>query len=253
MDSSEPGGFVHPGLSSPPPSSIASSSANGALPRPRGTPLKSGSSKESSFIRYVDQGILHIQRRYAKRDSNEHWGDMKGYENFKEAGKDVERLVDIVWVSGTPSLQIPYLLSLALLIQTIIPGFPPSPRAMFGILSKLDHAFVSLLQGRDVDTGEPLPGFDRGRHVSDTEKVRIKSLVERTRVCVVEVMKEGEFDPADAEEPLDSADESMDDSEAYDGLAEVGSWDMEIAKVYDRTIVELGDTLGGESIGIVTE
>ncbi|KAK5018874.1 hypothetical protein LTR39_000734, partial [Cryomyces antarcticus] len=136
---------------------------------------------------------------------------------------------------------------------TIIPGFPPSPRAMFGILSKLDHAFASLLQGRDVDTGEPLPGFDRGRHVSDTEKVRIKSLVERTRVCVVEVMKEGEFDPADAEEPLDSADESMDDSEAYDGLAEVGSWDMEIAKVYDRTIVELGDTLGGESIGIVTE
>ena len=31
------------------------------------------------------------------------------------------------------------------------------------------------------------------------------------------------------------------------------SWDMQLAKVYDRTIVELGDSLEEPSIGIITE
>src|ERR1700759_2014287 len=67
--SEEAGGFMEPALLSPPPSSHASSSAASALPRPRNSPLKAGGSKESSLIRYVDQGILHIQRRFAKREA----------------------------------------------------------------------------------------------------------------------------------------------------------------------------------------
>lgn len=59
------GGFI---ALSPPPSSVASSSVHHALPQPRSSPLKPGGTKESSFIRYVDQKILHIQRRFAKRD-----------------------------------------------------------------------------------------------------------------------------------------------------------------------------------------
>ena len=64
MAASNSGGFIP---YSPPPSSLASSNASQALPYPRSTPLKAGGTKESSFIRHVDQQILHIQRRFAKR------------------------------------------------------------------------------------------------------------------------------------------------------------------------------------------
>ncbi len=125
---------------------------------------------------------------------------------------------------------------------------------MFRLLAKLDFAFSSLLQGRDVDTGEPLPGFEGGRRLSGTEKVRIKGLVERTRVCVVGVMNSGEFDREDVEgESSRSGDDSMAEQNAVEDEPDGGEWDMEVARVYDRTIVELGDTLGGSPIGIVID
>lgn len=91
---------------SPPQSSTASvSTAHATLPHAREHPLKSGGSKESSFIRFVDQGIQKIQRRFAKRGSNEadtgEEEDAKGYASFSEFAKDTEALVDLVWVSGT--------------------------------------------------------------------------------------------------------------------------------------------------------
>lgn len=140
------------------------------------------------------------------------------------------------------SLQIPYLLSLALLAVTYIPSFPPAPRSMFRLLEKLDVAFASLVQGKDAETGETLPGFEGRRGVSGTEKVRIKSLIERTRVVVVEVMTRGEYEIE--EESGEGGDEDMMDLDAETDFA------MEVARVYDRTLVELGDTLGGPSIGI---
>jgi hypothetical protein len=103
-----PGGFLPPTILSPPQSSIASTSiAHTTLPQPRATPLKAGGTKESAFIRFVDQGILQIQRRYAKRGSEkldkvENEGEVaKGYETFSEAARDIDRLVDLIWVSGT--------------------------------------------------------------------------------------------------------------------------------------------------------
>ncbi|PNS21606.1 hypothetical protein CAC42_965 [Sphaceloma murrayae] len=266
---------------SPPPSSVASSRSLNTLPLPRASPLKPGGSKESSFIRFVDQQILHIQRRYAKRDADsitgatetdeqgrsidtahlvkkldpsEQWQDVAGYKNFAEAARDIEELIGVIWVSGTPSLQIPYLISLALLTNTMIPSFPASPRHLFRLIGKLDHAFASLLQARDIDTGEPLPGFSTGRKVSTTEKVRMKSLIERTRISVTNLMASGE-----AEEDMETDDELsgelegdlvLDDPDMPTGGAD--EWDMEVAKVYDRTLVEIGDSLDGPEIGIRT-
>lgn len=124
----EAGGFVP---LSPPPSSVASTTLNAALPQPRRSPLKPGGTKESTFIRYVDQKILHIQRRFAKRDPSlaqehekvkevdeegrviqqvgdsstvdrsEEWYDVPGYVSFGEAATDVEDVVGVTWVSGT--------------------------------------------------------------------------------------------------------------------------------------------------------
>ncbi|OCK84561.1 hypothetical protein K432DRAFT_257551, partial [Lepidopterella palustris CBS 459.81] len=236
----------------PPPSSVTPSTITNPLPHPRQRPLKSGGPKESALIRYLDEHILLAKRRWAKRRFDDgSAGDVKGYHSFKEAGKDIDSLIDVVWVSGTPSLQVPYLLNLALMVLDFLPGFAPSPKTTFKILDKLDLAFASLLQGHNIETGEALPGFEGGRGISTTEKVRMKSVVERTRVTVVDIMSVGDVHPDDGEEHMDTdEDDSMDEDE---NDVEGNLWEMDIAKVYEITIGELGDTLGGPPIGIVPD
>ncbi|KAK7718842.1 hypothetical protein SLS57_005952 [Botryosphaeria dothidea] len=249
------GGFFPPDQAgmTPPASSIASSSFAGStrLPAPRSKPLKTGGPKESAFIRYVDERIRQIQRRYAKRGASatmptaedaqtrgESGGGVEGYKALREACRDVEQLVDV----------IAYLLTLADLVNEYMKGFPVSPAPLFRTLEKLDHAFASLLQGRDVETGEELPGFEGGRKVNATEKVRINSMVHYARSAVVEVMLRHDPEMDDEEEEEETAGESgaevdMEEAEDY-GINDVeGTWDMKTAKVYDRTLVELGDEL----------
>lgn len=132
--------------------------------------------------------------------------------------------------------------------------------------------FASLLRGVHVQTGVTLPGFNNGRgKVRTTEQVRIKGLVERTRVAVVEVAgKDGrmmmDLDSMD----LDSArriieteddfttdsnetmDESTNDNETTPGFNSQegsGKWEMDVARVYERTIVELGLSLNSFGVG----
>ena len=265
------GGFIL----SPAPSSVSTTSTNAraSLPHPRGTPLKAGGNKESALIRYVDQRLLHIQRCFAKRTSPtgnglsdvdrekaDTWGDVKGYSSMRDACRDIEELVGVVWVSGTPSLQVPYLINLAVLVTSVVSAMPPSPRSLFRMIGKLDHCFASLIQGRDVDTSERLPGFEGSRRgISGTEKVRIRSLVERTRVGVVESFKRGEFEFEALEGGEASVDTDMDGELVLEGEdwgeaeEEEDSYDMQLARVYDRTIQELGDSLEEPSIGIITE
>lgn len=263
--SSLTGGFL-----SPPASSTTSSVVNPILPHPRDSPLRPGGAKAGIFIRHVDQQILHVQRRFAKRTSppvkdvpgNENadtWGDVKGYASMKEACRDVEELLNLIWISGTPSLQVPYLISIALLVGSIIQSMPLTPRSLFRLLRKLDHALASLLQGRDFDTGERLPGFVGNRGVSGTEKVRIRSLVQRTRVDIVEAFKKVEFEYDESEET--EGDNKM-EADTNGELVLEGDdreenleddVDVQIGRVYDRTMVELGDTLEEPSLGIITE
>jgi hypothetical protein len=269
------GGFI---LSPPPSVTSAITNANSELPHPRSTPLKPGGSKESAFIRYVDERLLRIQRRFAKRetpsingdeanrDAAAIWDSVQGYKSMREACKEIEELMGVVWVSGTPGLQIPYLINLALLLTTIIADMPANPKQLFRVLAKLDHAFASLLQGKDVESGERLPGFDNRRGVSGTEKVRIRSLIERTRRSVMESLKSGELDDAyesDQEGETDQSEMDVDDDlegelilegdGPYAPGQEEESWEMQIARVYDHTMVELGDSLETPNIGIITE
>lgn len=91
-----------------------------------------------------------------------------------------------------------------------------------------------------METGEPLVGFEDGRKdlVSVTEKVRIKSVAEEGRVRVVEVREGSGGDSSDDE---DGEGEGEGDSEEEE---QVGTWEMETARVYERTIQLLGDELG---------
>ncbi|KAI9660746.1 MAG: hypothetical protein M1831_003438 [Alyxoria varia] len=236
----EAGGFIPPGLPSPAPSSVSdlSSIAGGGsgLPTQRRHGLAPGSQKESLFISHVDQKISRINRRYAKkhtRPGDDGKGELKGYQSFKEVAKDVDPLLDI-----------PYFLSLAVIVLTFMPSFAAAPRSMLRLLNKLDMAFASLIQGKDLDTGETLSGFESGRRVNATEKVRMKATVERTRITVIEIMNKDEFEPENEDEDSSTGNEDPFDVEDSTDV------NMDVARVYDRTLVELGDTLGGPTIGI---
>jgi hypothetical protein len=130
-------------------------------------------------------------------------------------------------------------------VNNYLPAFPPSPRGTFALLRKLDHAFASLMQGEDSVTGEILPGFEGGMRagLSKTDMVRIKGLVEATRVLVVDVMGEEPKLGKDVDES--DADTDVDTESAWD--PENVTYEMDVARVYEQTIVKLGELLEGTS------
>ncbi|KAL4875493.1 hypothetical protein BJY04DRAFT_211244 [Aspergillus karnatakaensis] len=280
------GGFMLPSALSPAPST--STVTPSRMPKQRTHPLRAGSAKEATVINHVDKEILSINRRHAKKFSSTYeQGDRtavagqqkgsgignghgngkgnrdndkeRGYESFREVAKDIEALVDVLWVSGTPSLQIPYLISLAVLTNTYLPDYPFNATPTFRLLRKLDSFFASLILGEDSETGQPISGFESRRNVvSMTEKVRIKSIAETARIVVVEAGESGDADvDADAGDDLDGVEDDDDDDELGItfgnkndddddfGLGDgPGKWEMETARVYEKTIQLLGDELG---------
>ncbi|KAK1238376.1 hypothetical protein MKX07_006522 [Trichoderma sp. CBMAI-0711] len=272
MESSrEPGGFIPPqgGLPSPAPSS-ASSRAASSLPHPRRTPLRPGGSKEEMVRRYAEEKLMTISRRYVKKFGGTQEGDdVVGFRTFGEVCKELDEVVNILWQSGTPILQVQFLLRLASDFTQYVRSFPPSPKASFDLLHKLDHCFASLLCGQDIETKETLPGFENGLRMgmTTTDMVRCRSLVEQTRLLMVEIMSGGE--PED-EEDEDTDEEDEGDGDDGDGNGDGnggggggggGGWGihdddddddetcLDAARVYQHTIVQLekrlGDSLGG--------
>ena len=162
------------------------------------------------------------------------------------------------------------MISLAVLVNSSLPDYPFTPRSTFRLLRKLDSVFASLLLGEDAESGAPLPGFETRRNVvSMTEKVRIKSIAEACRMVVMEVRgrddeEEEEEEEGDGGEDGSASDEDDEDmvdvlgngAEAGPGLSANGNgnemdyretpgrWEMEAARVYERTIQLLGDELG---------
>lgn len=151
------------------------------------------------------------------------------------------------------SLQIPYLLNIAGAVNSYLPSFPLSPQATFSLIRKLDHAFSSLLKGEDSQTGEILPGFEGGlkRGMSKTDMVRVKNLIQDTRVKVVEAMDSDiGIDESGADTGAETDGENAMDVD--DGEAEGDEYEMDVARVYEDTIVRLGEVLedDGAWIGI---
>ncbi|KAL8681322.1 MAG: hypothetical protein Q9186_002531 [Xanthomendoza sp. 1 TL-2023] len=277
--SQQSGGFLQPALPSPPASSANSPRiARPVLPQPRSKPLQRGSTKEGNFIDHVEQKLLAVSRRYENRFSatltEEENPDIegRGYKNIGDEVKDLDLIVDVVWISGTrrvslhgccettgkdtnslstASLQVAFLLTIALTVMTSLPSFPFMPRPTFQLLQKLDLVFASLLRGVSAETGEALPGSEIGKSkLSTTEKVRMRGIVERTRLAVVEVAGKVESlpDASNTSQSMmtdtdDDFNATMTEDEDMDNLEDEGShrrWEMAIARVYERTINELG-------------
>ncbi|KAL7928351.1 hypothetical protein V8C35DRAFT_243143 [Trichoderma chlorosporum] len=258
--SQQPGGFIPPrgGLPSPAPSS-ASSRAASNLPHPRNNALRPGSNKEDMVRRFVDEKLLYVSRRYVKKFGNPNPGDtVVGFKTFGEVCRELDEIVNVLWKSGTPSLQIPFLLKMASDFTQYVRSFPPSSKASFDLLHKLDHCFASLLSGQDIETNETLPGFENGLRagMTTTDMVRCRSLVEQTRVLMVEVMSSGEQEEEEDDEDEEDGDgDETEGGESYDAGGQ--SWDIEedelhldAARIYENTIVHLGKRLG-DSLGNV--
>ncbi|PWY77120.1 hypothetical protein BO70DRAFT_398009 [Aspergillus heteromorphus CBS 117.55] len=254
VEMQEAGGF----LPSPAPSPSTTITTTSLLPTPRSQPLRRGSKNENTVISYIDKSLLSITRRHAKKFSSAFDADGeaagetgeeeegRGYESFAEVARDMESVVDVLWVSGTPSLQIPHLISLAVQVNSYLPEYPFSAKATFRLLRKLDEVFAALLTGVDGE-GKTVSGCEGsiGGVVSMTEKVRIKSIAEMGRVVVVDVR---EREREDGGEDEDDEDDDDDDEDFGDGLGTdeyppPGKWEMETAKVYEKTIQLLGDDL----------
>jgi hypothetical protein len=259
------GGFMPPSgpsvsLPSPAPTT---STIRSDLPRPRAHPLRPGSAKEDQVRNFITDRINHITRRFVKKTgkatiSVEVDSEVEGYKAMSELCKDLEDVINIVWLSGTPSLQIPSLLNIASEFNTWVAAFPPSPAPTFSILHKLDHCFASLLTGEDIETHESLPGFENGLRsgMSRTDMVRCKSTVLHSRILIVDVMSkkpEEEDRVEDAEQTDDDAESSGPDGPAKPGFS---LWDdgeeddlyMDVARVYENTLVKLGETLGESGV-----
>lgn len=193
--------------------------------------------------------------------------NLKGYTTFSDAARELGEVVDVLWRSGTrmscfpylkigtaeiceiASLQIPYLLQIALSTSSYLPSFPPSPLPTFTLLKKLDHAFVSLITGKDKVTGEILPGFDsEGGGLSRTDMVRLRSLVLDTRVVIVSVMsRKNKRAGSEGEE---TEPETETDGDMSVDIEEESGFGMEVGQVYEATIEQLNLALG-DGFGIV--
>ncbi|KAF6835011.1 meiotic recombination protein DMC1 [Colletotrichum musicola] len=248
-----PGGFLplH-SLPSPAPSSFSARS-NAVLPHPRSKSLRPGSSKEETVRRFVEERLAVVSRRYVKKHGDPEPGeDVTGYTNFAELCKDLHGVIDVLWLSATPSLQIPFFLNIASDFSHWVIAFPPSPRATFSVLTKLDHCFASLLAGCDIKTREPLPGFENGMRagMTTTDMVRCRSSVEQTRVAIIEALSEKlDDDNMAGQEETDT--EGATDNEANDDDPFGSGWNedddmfyMDVARIYEHTIIQLGERLG---------
>ncbi|CAK7269875.1 hypothetical protein SEPCBS119000_003794 [Sporothrix epigloea] len=211
--SQKSGGFFQSSTARTPASPGSASSARSphstlGLPHPRRQPFRPGSAKEELVRRYVSDLLLQISRRFVKRYGTAAQDDhSSGYRSMGELCRDVDALLSSLWKSGTPNLQVQYLLSIANEFITWLNGFQPSPRATLDILRKLDFCFASLLIGEDLETHETLPGFETGGNTSNrrvglsrTDIVRCRSIAEQSRIAVVDVFRRGPPDPLDESE-----------------------------------------------------
>lgn len=203
---------------------------------------------------------MHINRRYVKKFGIPDPGDeVAGYQSISELCRDLDSVINMLWLSGTPGIQIPYFLNISHELTTWIDSFPPSPAAMLGTLARLDHCLASLIAGRDIQTDEDLPGFfvlpggtgARLGGMSRTDMVRCRSIVEQTRLLVVDVMSRNpEAEGMDIVEDVTETEAETTDGEGRSarfggyGDDEDDAIHLAAAKVYENTLIQLGATLG---------
>ena len=160
--------------------------------------------QQERLIIYLDDQLLQIKRQFVQRLT-----PPKGYMNLRDLLTDLNKVIDIIWYSITstqPSQldqqeasdsdftsgsnkitlfgQSHYLLAIADSLVDYLEGFAAvqkfeDPEPTIRIFQKLDKIFARLLD-------EP---EQKHRGLSRTEKVRLESIAERTRISVITVFE----------------------------------------------------------------
>ena len=133
------------------------------------------------------------------------------------------------------AVQIPFLLNISDAVLAYIDPFDFSPKSTFRLFEKLDLMWASLLQGTDAETGEVLPGLATGRKMTETERVRLRAIVDRARLQVLKKSGESALEMELTNSASDTEDESR-----YSDV--VNDQDIDAARIYERTLVVLGDS-----------
>ncbi|KAJ5121147.1 uncharacterized protein N7515_009108 [Penicillium bovifimosum] len=217
-----------------------------SLPPQRAQPIPSGSMEETQLRGQISAGIERVTYRKMKSDMGM---DAPGtptserrYESFKELAADVEGLVDMLWASATPAIQTEALITLAGLTQTSLPAFPFEAQPTLSILHKLDSVFAALCTGTHPVDGLVLPGAQPGQSLAtETQKVRIRSLAERTRYEVFSCLGRSSGKVADGD--------GWDEEDSGDEVDE--PWMLEATRVYEKCLMLLAEQdPEGESEGM---
>ncbi|KAJ5128397.1 hypothetical protein N7448_002116 [Penicillium atrosanguineum] len=198
-----------------------------SLPDQRDHPATPGSEEENQLRGRLTAGLDRINYRQMKAEmgidtDTDLPPSERRYENFQELAHDINTLIDMLWVSATPSIQTEALLTLAGLLEKSLKTYPFTPYPTLGILHKFDSVFVALCTGRHPLTNVEIPGaHDQRQVVTQTQKVRIRSLAETTRNTIFGMLPDDE----EEEQP----------------------WLEDVARVYDGVLM----LLEGEGEGLV--
>lgn len=183
---------------------------------------------------------------------------------------------ELIKLSRTASIQIAYLLQIANNFNEYLASFTPHFPSIFSFLDTLDRSFYSLITGQPSSpVGSPISEPMSKHRLSTTEKVRLKSIIERTRLHVVKIMEEGPSNMEDMDIPTesdphihnplspsserdtvqdatrdgllegenrgrDSGDNGEEDEEDEDEDVDI---EMLVAKIYERCLFEVGESL----------
>lgn len=213
------------------------------LPKPRSPPLHAHSRNTAALKDHLDKTMMSASRAYHRRYQGEDGEEFEveseeGQAILKEGLKKVlgllEQVVDLVWISGlresisifwsvtnanltTAAIQVPYLLRLTDDLNDYLSGYPPDLPAILPLLSKLDQAFSSLLMASVPTTPRPA--------MSQTDRVRLKSIAERVRLHAVLLA------------------EKWEDTGTMEGDDDV-EWEVEAAGVFGATLGHVGGRMG---------
>ncbi|CAG8063718.1 unnamed protein product [Penicillium salamii] len=204
-----------------------------SLPPQRAGPLASGSEEETQLRGQISTGVERVTYRKMKSDMGMDAPDTppthRRYDSFAQLADDVSGLVDLLWASATPAIQTEALITLAGLTQTSLPSFAFSAEATLSIFHKFDSVFSALCTSTHPITGAALPGAVIGQSLAtETQKVRIRSLAERTRHQVFSCLATSSASTGDEDgnEELEEPDEP---------------WMLEATKVYEKSLMLLAE------------
>ncbi|KOS37303.1 hypothetical protein ACN38_g11908 [Penicillium nordicum] len=214
-----------------------------SLPQQRSQPIPSGSEEETQLRGQISTGIERVTYRKMKSDMGMDAPDTpaseRRYDSFQDLTADVESLIDTLWASATPAIQTESLITLAGLTQTSLPAFSFDAPSTLNILHKLDSVFAALCTSTHPLTGAVLPGAQPGQSlVTETQKVRVRSLAERTRYQVFSCLAmSNERGPGNAANDYGDGDDEDEDS--GDEVDE--PWMLEATRVYEKSLMLLAE------------